>query len=71
MSGILLREPDPHDRYKLLCEVVVPRPIAPVTTPDENGNLYAAQRDIFALTRENHARWLARNGAVATSDETQ
>jgi hypothetical protein len=47
MSGILLREPDPHDRYKLLCEVVVPRPIAPVTTPDE--------------TRENHARWLARN----------
>jgi len=24
------------------------------------GNLYAAQRDIFELTRESHAQWLAR-----------
>jgi hypothetical protein len=24
------------------------------------GNLYATQRDTFALTRESHAQWLAR-----------
>jgi hypothetical protein len=39
------------------------------------GNLYAAQRDTFALTRESHAQWLARvnggNGAAETSDEGQ
>ena len=35
------------------------------------GNLYAAQRDTFELTRESHAQWLARNQAVATSDESQ
>jgi hypothetical protein len=28
MSGFSFRELDPHDRYKLLCGVVVPRPIA-------------------------------------------
>ena len=35
------------------------------------GNLYATQRDIFALTRESHAQWLARSGAVGPSDESQ
>ena len=35
-KGISLRELDPRDRYKLLCGVVVPRPIALVTTLDEN-----------------------------------
>jgi hypothetical protein len=37
MSSISFRELDPQDRYKLLCGVVVPRPIALVTTLDENG----------------------------------
>src|SRR6266581_948486 len=171
MSGISFRELDPHDRYKLLCGVVVPRPIALVTTLDENGsvnaapaatmndcaidfpsgdseveatglktlpsidiavprlaaapfalecrqhvvlafgpgrellvgevlrlhareglidqekmyvdfdvyrpigrlfgNLYAAQRDTFELTRKSHAQWLARNGEPDTSGESQ
>jgi flavin reductase (DIM6/NTAB) family NADH-FMN oxidoreductase RutF len=39
------------------------------------GNLYAAQRDTFELTRESHAQWLARvNGghnAGKRSDESQ
>ena len=36
------------------------------------GNLYAAQRDTFALTRESHAQWLVRvNGAGQTSGESQ
>ena len=103
MSGISFRELDPHDRYKLLCGVVVPRPIAlecrqhvalafapgrellvgevlrlhardglidrermhvdyDVYRPIGRlfGNLYAAQRDTFELTRESHAQWLAR-----------
>src|ERR1700730_5506469 len=152
MSGISFRELDPHDRYKLLCGVVVPRPIALVTTLDENGkvnaapfsffnvfseypplvvlglqhkadlsakdttrnihrsglgevlrlharedlidkermhvdfdvyrpigrlfgNLYAGQRDTFALTRESHAQWLARgaggDGGGDPSDQSQ
>ena len=152
MSGISFHKLDPHDRYKLLCGVVVPRPIALVTTLDENGkvnaapfsffnvfseypplvvlglqhkadlspkdttrnihrsglgevvrlharedlidkermhvdfdvyrpigrlfgNLYAGQRDTFALTRESHAQWLARvqggNGAGDPSDQSQ
>ncbi|MBW8855894.1 MAG: flavin reductase family protein, partial [Bradyrhizobium sp.] len=41
-SGIPLRELDPRDRYKLLCGVVVPRPIALVTTLDANGAVNAA-----------------------------
>ena len=35
------------------------------------GNLYAAQRDTFALTRESHSQWLARSGATEPSDENQ
>jgi hypothetical protein len=39
------------------------------------GNLYAAQRDTFALTRESHAQWLARvkpdHGAAEPSGESQ
>ena len=70
MSGISFRELDPHDRYKLLCGVVVPRPIALVTTLDANG-VYAAQRDTFALARESHAQWRARNGAAEPSDQSQ
>jgi hypothetical protein len=35
------------------------------------GNLYAAQRDTFALARESHAQWRARNGAAEPSDQSQ
>jgi hypothetical protein len=35
------------------------------------GNLYAAQRDTFALDRESHAQWLTRNGAAEASDQSQ
>ena len=35
------------------------------------GNLCAAQRDTFALTRESHEQWLARNGAAEMSDQSQ
>jgi hypothetical protein len=39
------------------------------------GNLYAAQRDTFELTRESHAQWLARvngsNNAGERSNESQ
>jgi hypothetical protein len=36
MSGYLLKDLSRQDRYKLLCAVVVPRPIALVTTLDIN-----------------------------------
>jgi flavin reductase (DIM6/NTAB) family NADH-FMN oxidoreductase RutF len=40
MPSISLGDLDPRDRYKLLCGVVVPRPIALVTTLDENRCVY-------------------------------
>ena len=53
MSGIPFRELDAHDRYKLLCGVVVPRPIALVTTPDENGVVSAAPFSSFNVFSED------------------
>jgi flavin reductase (DIM6/NTAB) family NADH-FMN oxidoreductase RutF len=53
MSGISFRELDPHDRYKLLCGVVVPRPIALVTTLDENGKVNAAPFSFFNVFSED------------------
>jgi flavin reductase (DIM6/NTAB) family NADH-FMN oxidoreductase RutF len=53
MSGISFRELDPHDRYKLLCGVVVPRPIALVTTTDENGSVNAAPFSFFNVFSED------------------
>src|ERR1700736_3658259 len=53
MSGIAFRELDPHDRYKLLCGVVVPRPIALVTTLDENGKVNAAPFSFFNVFSED------------------
>jgi hypothetical protein len=35
------------------------------------GNRYAAQRDTFALARESHSQWCARNGAAEPSDQSQ
>ena len=53
MSGISFRELDPRDRYKLLCGVVVPRPIALVTTLDENGSVNAAPFSFFNVFSED------------------
>jgi flavin reductase (DIM6/NTAB) family NADH-FMN oxidoreductase RutF len=53
MSGISFRELDPHDRYKLLCGVVVPRPIALVTTLSENGAVNAAPFSFFNVFSED------------------
>jgi flavin reductase (DIM6/NTAB) family NADH-FMN oxidoreductase RutF len=53
MSGIPLRDLSPHDRYKLLCGVVVPRPIALVTTLDANGAVNAAPFSFFNVFSED------------------
>lgn len=55
MSGIAFSELDPRDRYKLLCGVVVPRPIAFVTTLDENGAVNAAPFSFFNVFSEDPA----------------
>src|SRR6201996_3377107 len=47
MSGFALRDLSRQDRYKLLCAVVVPRPIALVTTLDVNGAVNAAPFSFF------------------------
>ena len=52
-SGVPLRELDPRDRYKLLCGVIVPRPIALVTTLDENGAVNAAPFSFFNVFSED------------------
>jgi flavin reductase (DIM6/NTAB) family NADH-FMN oxidoreductase RutF len=53
MSGISFRDLKPLDRYKLLCGVVVPRPIAFVTTLDENGKVNAAPFSFFNVFSED------------------
>jgi flavin reductase (DIM6/NTAB) family NADH-FMN oxidoreductase RutF len=53
MSGFLLSDLSPHDRYKLLCGVVIPRPIALVTTLDANGAVNAAPFSFFNVFSEN------------------
>ncbi|MBE7608012.1 flavin reductase family protein, partial [Salmonella enterica subsp. enterica serovar 4:-:1,2] len=53
--GIALRERDGRDRYKLLCGMVVPRPIALVTTLDENGAVNAAPFSFFNVFSETPA----------------
>ena len=53
MTGIPFGELDPQDRYKLLCGVVVPRPIAFVTTLDENGKVNAAPFSFFNVFSED------------------
>ena len=52
MSGFLLSDLSRHDRYKLLCAVVVPRPIALVTTLDVNGAVNAAPFSFFNVFSE-------------------
>lgn len=53
MSGISLRDLAPPERYKLLCAVVVPRPIALVTTLDANGKVNAAPFSFFNVFSED------------------
>jgi hypothetical protein len=58
------------DKQRMHVDFDVYRPIGRLF-----GNLYVAQRDTFALTRESHAQWLARvrggNGAGDPSDQNQ
>jgi hypothetical protein len=54
-KGISLPELDPRHRYKLLCGVVVPRPIALVTTLDENAAVNAAPFSFFNVFSESPA----------------
>jgi len=53
MSGIPLQDLSPHERYKLLCGVVVPRPIALVTALDANGAVNAAPFSFFNVFSED------------------
>ena len=53
MSGLLLKDLSRQDRYKLLCAVVVPRPIALVTTLDVNGAVNAAPFSFFNVFSED------------------
>jgi flavin reductase (DIM6/NTAB) family NADH-FMN oxidoreductase RutF len=53
MSGISFPDLSPHDRYKLLCAVVTPRPIALVTTLDANGAINAAPFSFFNVFSED------------------
>ena len=53
MSGFSLRDLSRQDRYKLLCGVVIPRPIALVTTLDENGAVNAAPFSFFNVFSED------------------
>jgi len=53
MSGFPFPDLSPHDRYKLLCGIVVPRPIALVTTLDDNGTVNAAPFSFFNVFSED------------------
>jgi len=53
MTSLSFRDLAPRDRYKLLCGVVVPRPIAFVTTMDENSALNAAPFSFFNVFSED------------------
>ena len=50
---VLLSDLSRQDRYKLLCAVVVPRPIALVTTLDVNGAVNAAPFSFFNVFSED------------------
>src|SRR5579872_6684847 len=52
MSGISLRNLSRNERYKLLCSVVIPRPIALVATLDDNGAVNAAPFSFFNVFSE-------------------
>jgi flavin reductase (DIM6/NTAB) family NADH-FMN oxidoreductase RutF len=53
MSGFSLRDLSKQDRYKLLSGIVIPRPIALVTTLDANGAVNAAPFSFFNVFSED------------------
>jgi flavin reductase (DIM6/NTAB) family NADH-FMN oxidoreductase RutF len=53
MSGFSLRDLSKQDRYKLLSGVVIPRPIALVTTLDANGAVNAGPFSFFNVFSED------------------
>jgi flavin reductase (DIM6/NTAB) family NADH-FMN oxidoreductase RutF len=53
MSGFSLRDLSKQDRYKLLSGVVIPRPIALVTTLDANGTVNAGPFSFFNVFSED------------------
>ena len=53
MSGVSLRDLSKQDRYKLLSGVVIPRPIALVTTLDANGAVNAGPFSFFNVFSED------------------
>ena len=58
----------PRDRYKLLCGIVVPRPIALVTSVDEEGHVNAAPFSFFNVFSEEPAQIVL--GLQHRADET-
>ncbi|MCQ0969889.1 flavin reductase family protein [Paracoccus sp. TK19116] len=55
MSSIDLAALDPRSRYKLLCAVVIPRPIAWVTTESKSGIVNAAPYSFFNVFGQDPA----------------
>ncbi len=53
MSSVAFAAITPHERYKLLCATVVPRPIALVTTADREGRVNAAPFSFFNVFSED------------------
>jgi flavin reductase (DIM6/NTAB) family NADH-FMN oxidoreductase RutF len=53
MSGFSLRDLSKQDRYKLLSGIVIPRPIALVTTLDSNGTVNAGPFSFFNVFSED------------------
>jgi flavin reductase (DIM6/NTAB) family NADH-FMN oxidoreductase RutF len=52
-TSVSFPEISAHERYKLLCATIVPRPIALVTTADEAGVVNAAPFSFFNVFGEN------------------
>lgn len=55
MNSVSFAELAPHDRYKLLCATIVPRPIALVTTLGPDGIVNAAPYSFFNVFSEDPA----------------
>lgn len=70
---VTLADLAPRDRYKLLCGVVIPRPIALVTTLAEAGHVNAAPFSFFNVFSEDPplvVLGLEAKGGVAFKDTT-
>ena len=59
------------DRYKLLTSTIIPRPIALVSTIDEDGTLNCAPYSFFnAFPRTRRSAFWASSGAPTSSPRT-